>query len=153
VIEVQLEQLQREQVLPWPLAEVFTFFSAAENLERITPPWLSFQLLDRGAIEMRPGTLIDYRLRLRRVPLLWTSLIETWEENHRFVDQQLRGPYRFWRHEHVFTETASGTRVQDRVDYLLPFGRLGRLAGLATVRRDLERIFDYRHAAVARLLG
>ena len=140
-------------MLPRPLAEVFAFFSEAANLERITPPWLRFQLLDREAIEMGPGTLIDYRLRLRGLPLRWSSLIETWEENHRFVDQQLRGPYRFWRHEHVFSETASGTRVQDRVDYLLPMGRLGRLAALATVRRDLERIFDYRQGAVARLLG
>jgi ligand-binding SRPBCC domain-containing protein len=150
---VRLERLEREQLVPLPLPEVFAFFSSAQNLERITPPWLGFRLLHREAIAMRPGTLIDYRLRLHGLPVRWTSLIETWEENRRFVDQQVRGPYRFWRHEHRFTEEGSGTRVHDHVEYLLPLGRPGRAVGLALVRRDLRRIFDYRRSAVARLLG
>ncbi len=150
---MRLERLEREQLVPRTVPEVFEFFSRAENLERITPPWLGFRLVDREAVAMRPGTLIDYRLRLHGLPVRWTSLIEIWEENRRFVDQQLRGPYRFWRHEHQFTEVASGTRVHDQVDYLLPLGRPGRVAGLPLVRRDLKRIFDYRRSAVARLLG
>ncbi len=87
------------------------------------------------------------------LPLRWTSQIEIWEEDRRFVDRQLRGPYGFWRHEHVFTEADGATRVRDRVRYALPLGRLGRGAGLWFVRRDLARIFDYRQAAVERLLG
>jgi hypothetical protein len=150
----RVHRLERDQVVRRPLPEVFQFFSRAENLERITPPWLGFQLLEPRRLEMRAGVNIEYRLRLHGVPLSWTSLIEVWERNARFVDLQIRGPYRLWRHEHRFTATDGGgsTRVQDRVSYLLPFGRVGDLA-LPLVRHDLRRIFDYRAAAVARLLG
>ena len=136
-----------------PLGEVFAFFARAENLEQITPPWLKFQVLTPGPIAMRPGALIDYRLRLHGLSLRWKTRIEVWEEERRFVDQQIRGPYRFWRHLHEFVPIGQNTRVRDRVDYALPLGRLGNAVGLPFVRRDLTRIFDYRHAAVARLLG
>jgi ligand-binding SRPBCC domain-containing protein len=102
---------------------------------------------------MGPGTLIGYRLRLHGLPLRWTSRIELWENERRFVDAQVRGPYRVWHHLHEFAATGGGTHVRDRVEYALPLGSLGNLLGLALVHRDLARIFDYRQAAVARLLG
>jgi ligand-binding SRPBCC domain-containing protein len=150
---VRPQRLEREQVVKQPLADVFAFFAQAENLERITPPWLSFRLMTPGPIEMGSGTLIDYRLRLHGLPLRWTSRIELWEEQRRFVDQQVQGPYRLWRHLHEFVPVGRSTLVRDRVEYALPLGRLGGLLGLPLVRRDLTRIFDFRRAAVARLLG
>jgi ligand-binding SRPBCC domain-containing protein len=147
-----VHRLEREQVIRRLPGELFAFFARAENLERITPPWLSFRVLTAGPIDMGPGTLIDYRLRLHGVPLRWTSRIEHWEEERCFVDQQLRGPYRLWSHLHEFVPDGRGTRMRDRVEYALPFGWLG-LLGLPVVRRDLVRIFDYRRAAVDRLLG
>jgi ligand-binding SRPBCC domain-containing protein len=102
---------------------------------------------------MRAGTTIEYRLRLHGIRLSWVSVIDLWEEDQRFVDRQVRGPYRFWRHHHEFTETDGGTRIHDRVDYALPFGHAGWLLGTPLVRRELARIFDYRQAAVAGLLG
>ncbi len=148
-----VHRLDREQVVGRPLAEVFEFFSRAGNLERITPPWLALALSTAEPLELRVGTLIEYRLRVRRVPLRWVTRIEEWEENRSFVDRQLRGPYRLWRHRHEFASVPGGTRVRDQVEYALPLGPLGRLAHLAFVRRDLVTIFDYRTAAVARLLG
>jgi ligand-binding SRPBCC domain-containing protein len=150
---MKMRQLETEQVVRRPPAEVFEFFARAENLERITPPWLSFQMLTPGPIEMGPGTLIEYRLRLHGLPLRWTSRIELWEEQRSFVDQQVHGPYRFWRHLHEFVPVRRGTCVRDRVEYALPLGSLGDLLGLPVVRRDLVRIFEYRRSAVARLLG
>ena len=149
-----VQRLERDQIVRRPVHEVFEFFSRAANLERITPPWLGFRLLTASGLETRAGVSLEYRLRLHGIPLGWTSLIEVWERDVRFVDLQIRGPYRLWRHEHRFASVDDGaaTRVQDRVDYLLPFGRLGALA-LPLVRRDLRRICDYRQAAVARLLG
>jgi ligand-binding SRPBCC domain-containing protein len=148
-----VHQLDREQLVPRALPEVFGFFSRAANLERITPPWLSFGLITREPIEMGTGTLIEYRLRVHGVTLRWISRIEEWEENRVFVDRQLTGPYGLWHHRHEFAAVPEGTLVRDHVEYELPFGPLGDLARLVLVRRDLDRIFDYRNEAVERLLG
>jgi ligand-binding SRPBCC domain-containing protein len=152
-MSVPVQRLERVQVVRRPLHEVFAFFSEAQNLERITPPWLRFGLRTPVPIDMSTGTRIEYRLRLHGIPLRWVSVIESWEEERGFIDRQVSGPFRLWRHQHEFSEVEGGTSVQDRVDYALPFGRLGRLLGIPIVRRDLERIFDYRRAAVAGLLG
>jgi ligand-binding SRPBCC domain-containing protein len=150
---VNVHRLRREQYVDRPLADVFDFFAEAHNLERITPPWLSFTVLTPDPIEMGVGALIEYRLRVHGVPLRWTSRIEDWEPGRSFVDRQLRGPYGLWHHRHTFAEAGQGTVVRDEVDYAMPFGALGDLAHPLFVRRDLERIFAYRHEAVPRVLG
>jgi ligand-binding SRPBCC domain-containing protein len=151
---VRLQRLDREQTVPRRLDEVFDFFSQARNLELITPPWLGFEVLKAEPEPMRQGTLISYRLRLHGMPLRWQSRIEEWEPGRAFVDTQVRGPYRLWRHRHEFEEVAhGGTLVRDRVDYSLPLGPLGSAVHAAFVRRDLGRIFDFRREAVERLLG
>ncbi len=134
-----------QQIIQAPLAEVFRFFSDAANLERLTPPWLGFEVLTPAPIEMAAGALIDYRLRWRGVPLRWRTEIEIWEPTHRFVDRQIRGPYRLWRHEHRFEEHRGGTMVADRIEYAA-IG--GRLAHFLAVDRDVETIFAYRRQAL-----
>ncbi|MGI8428969.1 MAG: SRPBCC family protein [Solirubrobacteraceae bacterium] len=150
---MRIHRLEREQVLDRPLDEVFQFFSQAHNLERITPSWLNFKVLSREPIEMHAGTVIEYRLRLYGVPFRWSSRIESWEPDHGFADRQVRGPYRLWHHRHEFAADGEGTVVRDHVEYALPFGVLGELAHAAFVRRDLRRIFDFRHRAASRLLA
>jgi ligand-binding SRPBCC domain-containing protein len=145
--------LTREQILPGDPDEVFGFFADAFNLEAITPPWLRFRVLTPGPIHMAPGTLIQYRLELHRMPIRWLTRIETWVTGERFVDVQVRGPYRLWHHTHTFEAHDGGTLVRDRVRYALPLGPLGELAHRLLVRRDLERIFDFRQESVARMLG
>lgn len=142
--------LTAEQLLPRRLAEVFPFFAEARNLERITPPWLRFEVLTPGPIDMRAGALIDYSLRWRGVPLRWRTEIEVWEPPHRFVDRQLRGPYLLWRHEHRFVEQGGQTLAVDRVDYAAPGGRpVHRLI----VDRDVQRIFAHRRQALESIFG
>ena len=148
-----MHRLYREQVVPAPVDEVFGFFAEAANLERITPPWLGFGLVGAEPIEMRTGTLIEYRLQLHRPPLRWVSRIALWQPGRTFVDVQVRGPYRVWRHRHDFEPRGRNTVVRDHVDYALPLGPLGEFAHAAFVERDLARIFDYRRAAVTCLLG
>jgi ligand-binding SRPBCC domain-containing protein len=140
--------LTREQILPGTPDEVFGFFADAFNLEAITPPWLRFRIVTPGPIEMGPGTLIEYRLELHRIPIRWLTRIESWLPGESFVDAQVRGPYRVWHHTHTFEAHERGTLVRDRVRYALPLGPLGGLAHRLVVRRDLERIFDFRQAAV-----
>ncbi len=137
-----------ELLLKVPLDEVFAFFSEARNLEKLTPPWLSFEVLTEGPIIMAPGALIDYRIRWRGIPMRWRTEIEVWEPPYRFVDRQLRGPYRLWRHEHVFAEADDGTSIIDRVEYA-PFG--GVIAQRLAVARDVRKIFAYRHEALAEI--
>jgi ligand-binding SRPBCC domain-containing protein len=145
-------RLEQGQVVNAPLGRVFEFFSRARNLEALTPPWMRFEVLAPEPIEMRAGTLIEYRLRVHHVPLRWTSRIEEWQPRRGFVDVQVRGPYRLWHHTHGFEPHPQGTLIRDSVHYELPFGPLGRLAHAALVRRDLARVFEYRQEQVQHLL-
>ena len=150
-IEVTMKTfgIERSTKVPFPLEGVFDFFARAENLELLTPPWLSFQILTPRPIRMNEGALIDYRLRLHGIPLRWRSEITAWEPPHRFVDEQRRGPYRLWVHEHRFTEADGGTRVEDRVRYSV-LG--GALVDKLLVAPDVKRIFDYRQERLRPLL-
>lgn len=145
--------LERSQHLPGAPAAAFSFFSDAFNLERITPPWLRFHVVTPGPVTMAGGTLLEYRLRLHGVPISWLTRIDTWEPPQRFVDVQVRGPYRLWRHTHTFEPDGTGTLMRDTVRYALPLGPLGQVAHRAFVGRDLARIFDFRREAVSRLLA
>ncbi|MEI7938236.1 MAG: SRPBCC family protein [Verrucomicrobiota bacterium] len=133
--------LRSEIWLPRPLEEVFDFFADARNLQALTPDWLDFSVLTPAPILMRAGTLIDYRLRLRGFPIRWQSEITAWEPPHRFVDEQRRGPYKLWIHEHRFEARDGGTLVGDFVRYAAPGGWL---VEWLFVRRDVERIFQFR---------
>jgi ligand-binding SRPBCC domain-containing protein len=133
--------LQTELWQARPRAEVFAFFADARNLETLTPPWLNFEVLTPAPIAMRPGTLIDYRIRVHGLPIRWRTEITEWQPPHRFVDIQLRGPYALWHHTHTFEEQDGGTLCRDRVRYR-PRG--GALVHWLFVRRDVERIFQYR---------
>lgn len=139
-----------EQWLPRPRPEVFQFFSEARNLETLTPPWLNFEVLTPAPIVLRPGTLIDYRIRIHRIPIRWRTEILEWNPPHRFVDVQLRGPYNLWHHTHTFEERDGGTLCRDEVRYR-PRG--GALINWLFVRRDVERIFAFRRDRMASLLG
>lgn len=150
----QIHILERQQRVELPIEEAFAFYGDARNLELITPPWLGFEVTTPAPIEMGVGTLIEYRLRLHRVPVRWRTRIETWEPPHRFIDAQIRGPYSLWEHTHTFEEDGpEATIIEDRVRYAIPFGPLGELANRLLVQRDLRQIFDYRRDAVAREMG
>lgn len=136
--------------LPRAPAEIFPFFADARNLQAITPAWLDFQIVTPGPITMQAGTLIDYRLRVHGVPLRWRTRINVWEPPHRFVDEQLRGPYRQWLHEHTFVAQNGGTLARDVVRYAVPGGAL---VNWLFVRRDVERIFAHRQAKLRERFG
>jgi ligand-binding SRPBCC domain-containing protein len=149
----RIHVIERQQRIARPLEEVFPFYADAANLERITPSWLGFEVTTPAPIEMKIGALIECRLRLHGIPVKWRTRIEEWAPPHRFVDAQLSGPYTLWHHTHTFRSDGDGaTILGDRVRYAIPFGPPGELARALFVKRDLDRIFDYRRDAVAELL-
>ena len=145
--------LTKEMTVPRPLDEVFEFFSRPENLARITPPWLGFRIISPSPVLMKPGTVIDYTIRVMGIRLRWRTQISEYQPPHRFVDEQLQGPYAVWKHTHTFAETNGGTLIGDEVRYALPFGPLGTLVRSLAVGRQLEEIFTYRARVIAGLFG
>jgi ligand-binding SRPBCC domain-containing protein len=143
-------QLQTRLFVARDLETTFSFFADAGNLQRLTPPWLDFSIVTPQPIPMHDGAIIDYRIRVHGIPINWRTEIAEWQPPHRFVDQQLRGPYRRWRHTHTFTPVAGGTLVEDTVRYR-PFG--GALVHGLFVRRDLEGIFTFRQEEVLNVFG
>lgn len=145
-------ELRWKLTLPRPLPEVFDFFAAAVNLQRITPPELRFRILDPVMDDIHEGTLIDYRLGLFGIPLRWRTVIARWDPPHSFTDIQLRGPYRKWEHTHTFAESEGGTMITDHVLYQLPLFPFGEAAA-PLVGLQLRRIFGYRERRLRELLG
>ncbi len=150
---MKIYRLEREQWVPRPLASVFDFFSGAENLAQLTPPWMGFRIRTPMPFEMKAGAHLDYTIRLAGVPMNWRTRITVWEPLRYFADIQERGPYAFWEHEHTFTECGEGVLVADRVNYALPLGPLGRAVHAVAVRASLTAIFDYRFQRVRELMG
>lgn len=133
-----------------PRDEVFKFFSDALNLEEITPPWLRFRVVSKLPIFMHRGAEIEYRLKIHGVPVGWCSRITTWDPPYRFVDEQVRGPYRMWIHEHRFVEESDGTLCEDNVRYVPPGGAL---INTLFVKRDIQKIFAYRSDRLEKIFG
>ncbi|CAN5396486.1 SRPBCC family protein [soil metagenome] len=145
--------LTREITLDIPREEAFAFFADAGNLERITPPELQFHIVTPQPIDIRQGTLIDYKLRMRGLPVKWRTEISVWDPPFEFVDQQLTGPYSQWIHRHTFTVLGpSKTLIEDQVRYRLPLEPLGDIAHFF-VLSELNYIFDYRQKAVSEILS
>jgi ligand-binding SRPBCC domain-containing protein len=127
-----------------PRDRVFPFFADAANLQQLTPPWLHFLIRTPQPIEMRIGALIEYRISLHGIPLSWLTEISAFQPVEMFVDQQRRGPYRTWIHTHEFHRERGGTLLVDHVE----FDMLGAAIVAPLIRRDLRKIFTFRHEAL-----
>jgi ligand-binding SRPBCC domain-containing protein len=136
--------LNAETWVSLPREAVFPFFADAANLQQLTPPWLRFQIRTPQPIEMRLGARIEYRISLHGLPMSWLTEISAYQPPQMFVDRQLRGPYRTWIHTHQFRADRGGTLLLDHVE----FDMLGGALVAPLVRRDLLKIFTFRHHAL-----
>lgn len=142
---IRIRKLQSSCWLPLSIGTVFPFFTNVHNLDLLTPEWLHFRVLTPADVLIQEGTLLDYRLKLRGIPLRWQSQITVWDPPHCFVDEQKKGPYLLWIHEHHFVEKDGGTLVNDYVHYAVPGGPLFEpFLHHLFVGPDVERIFEYR---------
>ncbi len=145
--------LTRRLTLALPIGKVFDFFADAGNLERITPPELNFQIITGQPIDIKKGSLIDYKLKLRGFPVKWQTIISEWNPPHLFVDEALKSPYKQWIHRHTFTELSENkTLIEDEVKYRLPLEPFGGDLAYWFVRRELDYIFDFRQKIVEEIL-
>ena len=140
--------LIEQQWIEKPLSEVFDFFKDAKNLEKITPEYLQFKVLSMNTKDIKEGSLINYKLKLRGIPFKWKTLISKFKENDMFIDQQEKGPYKKWVHTHTFSEVNGGTLINDHVVYKLPLGSVGRIVAGRFVKNDVENIFSYRKEVI-----
>jgi len=149
-----LYTLERKQEILRPRNDVFDFFSDPFNLERITPPFLRFRVVNEPPVVISAGSRLEYRLALFGIRFGWQTLIEEWKPEESFIDVQLRGPYRIWRHVHTFVDLSSDrTLMLDRVDYALPGGSLAKPGRALFVAPVLKKIFDYRARMIERMLS
>lgn len=142
------QQLKRQTLVKAPLEKVFDFFSDAKNLEAITPGFLQFKILEQSTPKIQQGTTFTYRMKIHGFPIQWTTLIEEWVPNSHFVDTQIKGPYKKWRHLHTFKTTPQGTFMEDIVDYRVSLGFIGHLLAGNWVRKDVESIFAFRESKI-----
>jgi len=145
---VKTHTFKKQQLIRRPVKEVFDFFSQPENLGKITPDSLDFNILTPLPIKMKAGALIDYTIKPFLFPMRWMTMITEYDPPFMFIDQQIKGPYSFWHHTHKFENTSEGTLIIDEVVYALPFGIIGEIANWLFVRRQLNKIFEFRFAAI-----
>lgn len=143
--------LTKTTVINKPLSEVFEFFSNAENLNKITPPDMQFKILTPLPIIIKKGTLIDYKIKVNGIPFNWQTEISEWEPNKRFIDKQLKGPYRVWIHEHTFEEKDGKTIMNDHVQFLSPGWFLEPIINKLFIEKKVKGIFAYREKILTNL--
>ena len=137
-------EINKTQFIEKPIEKVFDFFSKPENLEKITPKYLAFNIISSLPIKMKKGKIIDYTIRLLKFRVHWRTLITSYEPPYLFIDEQIKGRYIFWHHPHTFESKNGGVEITDKVRYAIPFGWLGWILNFFWIRPDLEKIFNYR---------
>ena len=150
---MKIYELNKIQFINQPIDVVFNFFSKPENLALITPSKLAFKILTPTPITINKGTLIDYTIRLMRFPVHWRTLITKYNPPYEFVDEQIKGPYLFWHHTHTFKAVNGGSEIKDKVRYSIPMGYLGQFIHKIWIKKDLEKIFEYRKAVIDKLFN
>jgi ligand-binding SRPBCC domain-containing protein len=146
-----MHRLVKTTLIKRPISEVFDFFSKAENLNALTPPELEFSILTPLPIPMKKGTLIDYRIKLEGIPFRWRTLISDWQEGKSFTDEQIKGPYRVWKHTHSFVAKGDYTEMTDEILYLAPGWFLEPIIHKLFVKKRVEAIFEFRESKLNEL--
>ncbi len=153
IAETNSHEILRERFIEKPRSEVFEFFANPGNLEKLTPEFLNFKILECPEGSLESGSRIRYQLSLHGLPVRWRTVIQGWHPETEFSDVQESGPYSLWHHTHEFEEIPGGTIVRDRIRYRLPLGGLGEIAAGWLVRADLAKIFAFRHQAMDDILN
>ena len=138
----------KEQFVPSDMDTVFEFFSRPENLEKITPTSMGFNIITPSPIEMKEGAIIDYTVKIMGVPMRWRTMITSYKKNEYFVDEQLKGPYSYWHHRHSFKEVEGGVLIIDEITYALPIQAFRKIVHPVLIKPQIEQIFNFRFKTI-----
>ncbi len=137
--------LTSQQQLPINMDKAWEFFSAPDNLAKMTLGNMSFMVTSGQIDSMYEGQIISYRIGiLSGIKTNWVTEITHVKEHKYFVDEQRFGPYKMWHHEHFFEVNELGVLMTDKVSYKIPFGIFGRLANSIFIKKELLNIFTFR---------
>ena len=149
-----MHQFIRKQFVKTDLQTCWDFFSSPANLKRITPSYMGFDVKTEVPAQMYEGLIIAYTVKpLLGIPVEWVTEITHVKDKSFFVDEQRKGPYTMWHHEHHFKEVDGGVEMTDIVSYIIPLGFLGKLVQPFLVQPKLEEIFAYRFKIVEEVFG
>tara|TARA_Y100000385_G_C12891620_1_gene550216 strand:- start:104 stop:637 length:534 start_codon:yes stop_codon:yes gene_type:complete len=140
----KIYSFSKEQFVPSDMETVFDFFSRPENLEKITPSSMGFNIITPKPIEMKDGAIIDYTVKILGVPVRWRTMITSYKKNEYFIDEQLKGPYSYWHHKHTFKEVEGGVLIIDEITYALPIQAFRKIVHPLIIKPQLKQIFDFR---------
>ncbi|MFZ4545310.1 MAG: SRPBCC family protein [Saprospiraceae bacterium] len=141
-----MKLLKQEQFLPLSLDEAWDFFSSPKNLNEITPDDMVFEILSELPEKMYTGLFITYRLKpILNIPIEWCTEITHIQNREYFVDEQRKGPYKIWHHEHHFKAVDGGVMMTDILHYDIGKSFAGWIAGHLFVHKKVKAIFDFRH--------
>jgi len=148
-------QIEKTQIIPAEISEVWNFISSPENLKHITPPYLGFEIISNNLQEkIYPGMIISYKVSpLLGIKMKWVAEITHVKENEYFIDEQRIGPYAMWHHQHKIESYKDGVFMTDIVSYKPPFGFLGTLSNNLFLRKQLDRIFNFRKSVIEKRFG
>jgi ligand-binding SRPBCC domain-containing protein len=148
-------QLHQTQKIPASMEVVWDFMSSPENLKRITPPYMGFDVISNSnSKKMYAGMIITYVVRpVLNIPTNWVTEITHVKEGEFFVDEQRMGPYTLWHHQHKIEPIEGGVLMTDIVTYIPPFGFIGAIANKLFIRNKLKEIFSFRTKAVEDIFG
>lgn len=151
---MSVHKLQFKQVIPQPIESVWQFFSNPKNLEKITPPEMGFEHTVYSNENMYAGMIIMHKVRpILNIPVNWVTEITQVNAPHFFIDEQRKGIYSFWHHQHHFEAVENGTEMTDIIHYEVPFGFLGDIVNSIFVRNKLHEVFEYRFKKVDEIFG
>jgi ligand-binding SRPBCC domain-containing protein len=143
------------QNIPASVEEVWDFFSNPNKLHLITPPYMKFKVISKEKTErIYKGQVIEYTVKpILGIPLYWMTEITEVKDKTLFIDEQRKGPYKLWKHQHFFKEIPGGVEMTDLVHYRPPLWMIGSMANRLFLKKQLNRIFEYRYKKVEEIFG
>jgi uncharacterized protein len=144
---------RNSQVLPASREELFLFFSDPNNILKVTPPDTSVKITYLSHRPLQLGSVIEFVVTKLGLPLKWKAEVVEHEPGIFFIDEQRKGPFKFFRHKHAFLPHANGTEAIDEIELEMPLGFIGQIGYHLIIQRDLKRTFEYRRNALAALFA